>query len=248
MDDAPGRSARKMARRERRWATYLLIGFLVLDAIVLLFSIEASRVANGSLLALTFALGLWVLYEKLSARVTRHFSRARAYDAGAQGEEEVARMLAGESPEEYFVASDLVFPAGNIDHVVFCRSGALFAIETKSCKGRVDRRGEGLMINDVPFDRDPIEQVTREALWVKDTIAHELGITIYVRAVVLFTQAFVNVRGPIRGVEVSSLRYLKRVLSLLPTSADQREVLWHNRDRIAATLRGQHPRSDQAAA
>lgn len=164
------------------------------------------------------------------------YSEAKRVDRGAEAEEEVTRVLKGMSPDDFLAIDDVPFPGGNIDHVVIARTGAVFAIETKSSKGRVDSRGDTLTLNDAPMDRDPIDQALREALWVKDRMGDILGSAPYVTAVVLFTHANVNVRGRIRKVEVSSLKYLKHILTTLPSSNALGEGLWRRREEIASLL------------
>jgi hypothetical protein len=181
-------------------------------------------------------------------RVDSHIADARKADRGAQAEERVASILAGKSPSQYFVISDIAFPFGNIDHFVISRAGGVFAIETKSVKGRIDSRGGTLLLNGTPMDRDPIQQALREAIWVKERIGEALGQRPYVRAVVLFTQAYVNVRERIRDVDVAGLGFLDRVLTTLPSSTSQSDILWRNRETIAAALTHAQPLPDRRAA
>jgi len=236
MEGKPGKSTRKRARRERRWALSLLIFILVLDLVALVLGFEALKVAGGSLVAIIFVLVLWIVSDKVMHKVDSHIEKARRADKGAQAEERVAEILAGKSPSEFFVISDVAFPFGNIDHVVISRPGEVFAIETKSVRGRVDTRGELLVLDGTLMERDPIQQALRGAMWVKDRIGDALGQRPYVRAVVLFTQAHVNVRGRIRDVDVASLRFLDRILTTLPSSGSQSESLWRNREFVAETL------------
>jgi len=236
MEGKPGESTRQRARRERRWAFSLLVLILILDLATLVLGFEAAKVAGGSLLAIIFVLVLWIVADKVMNRVDSHIANARRADKGAQAEERVARVLSGKSSSEFFVISDVAFPYGNIDHVVISRSGGVFAIETKSARGRVDSRGDILLLDGARMERDSIQQALREAIWVKERIGDVLGQRPYVRAVVLFTQAFVNVRERIRDVDIASLRFLDRVLTTLPSAASQSESLWRNREAVAAAL------------
>lgn len=236
MEGKPGESTRKRARRERRWALSLLILILLLTLVTLVLGFEANKVAGGSMLGIIFVLALWIVSDKVMHRVDSHIAKARKADKGAQAEERVATILAGKSPSDFFVISDVSFPIGNIDHVVISRAGGVFAIETKSVKGRVDSRGEMLLLDGTPMERDPIQQALREAIWVKERIGDVLGQRPYVTAVVLFTQAYVNVRKRIRDVDVASIRFLDRVLTTLPSTASQSGSIWRNREAMAAAL------------
>jgi hypothetical protein len=244
----PGASTRQRARRERRWAKSLLILLLILDLVALVLGIEAMKVAGGSLLAIIFVLILWILSDKVMHRVDTHIETAHRADKGAAAEERVARILDGEYPGEFFVINDVMFPGGNIDHVVISRSGAVFTIETKSGGRRVDARGETLLLDGKPFERDPVQQALREAMWVKERLGEVVGQKPYVTAVVLFTDAYVNVRERIRDVNIASLGFLDRILTTVPSATLQRESLWKKRQAILAALAQAQPRSGRRAA
>jgi hypothetical protein len=59
---------------------------------------------------------------------------------GARAEEDAADVLEVLG-EDYFILHDIESPFGNIDHLVFAKSGNIFLIETKLHRGRLKSMG-----------------------------------------------------------------------------------------------------------
>lgn len=113
------------------------------------------------------------------------------------------------------VVHDIVLPGGrgNIDHVVVTGRG-IYAIETKSHRGAVTFDGSRLLLNGHPFEKDVLAQTYAEAMALRDYLATVSGgEKHYVLPVLVFTRAFVKVRGGAKGVRVLPLRWLVGQLS-----------------------------------
>jgi hypothetical protein len=190
---------------------------------------------SGSALVI-IALLIEIASDRLSRKADSYFDDADDFEKGAEAEELAARILGGDSAEQYYVINDVPCPYGNIDHVVISRDGGVFAIETKSTSGTVDSDGDSLQVNGRLPDRDPIRQVRRNAMWLKDAIGRVTTKKPYVTAVVFFPHAYVNVRKPVQGVVISSARFLPRVLRRPPRFTSHQDRLWTMRSELSASL------------
>ena len=121
------------------------------------------------------------------------------WSQGAEGEEVFGAVLAGLVDEGWHAIHDVSFGRGNIDHVLI-GPGGLFAIETKSRRGRV------------PVDRlDP--KMLGQAYAEKKTLETITGMK--VQALLVFSQAYLvgSVPASRRGVTVLPARMLAGFLS-----------------------------------
>lgn len=185
---------------------------------------------------LTISLIVYIITERIEKGADRYFNTAADFERGAETEEEVAALLSGSAPDQYYVLNDVPCPNGNIDHVVLSREGGVFVIETKSSPGRIDASGGKLLVNGIAPDRDYVRQARRNAMWLKETLGHIVGHKPYVAAVLLFPNAYINIRKPIMDVVISSRPFLMRVLSTIPRYTIQHEDLWSKRMQIGEAL------------
>jgi hypothetical protein len=125
---------------------------------------------------------------------------------GARGEERVGDLLA-QLGEEYHVIHDVVVGRGNIDHVVVGPTG-IFVIETKSHGGKVTEQNGQLRLNGRPLEKDFLAQGYAEAMALKEYLRKVSGKDFYVVPYVVFTAAFVTVRGTPKGVGVIPGKWL----------------------------------------
>ncbi len=148
----------------------------------------------------------------------------RAVDArrGAVAEEDVGSLL-GELPAGYFVVHDFVSKRGNIDHIVISTKGIL-AIETKSHRGVVRSEGELLKRDGRLFEKDFIRQAWAEAYSIRDLLASHGISAPKPQPVLLFSNAEVQVRTQVRGVEVIGRRYLPLYLKRLQNRLSENEA------------------------
>lgn len=175
---------------------------------LLLIPVEYYVLARGHLLwgavvAVVYVVSIKSLEEaglKLKKRITDA-------DTGAKAEQAVAEALL-ELPDEYYVFHDLEFAGFNIDHVVLGPNG-IFLVETKSQKGNITQENDVLLRNGRKFFKDFLKQCWRQAYSLQDHLgAVELqGQTI--KPMLCFARGFVEIRGPVRGVAVLNVGYLR---------------------------------------
>jgi hypothetical protein len=238
MADKPERYSRKIARISRRRGYLLLLVTLGIALFMVALSVGSFILGLSGTLALSIALTLFIVAERIDRRASRAFESADKAERGAQAEELTEHVLGGLVPQEYFTFHNVPTPLGDLDHVVITRKGGVFAIETKSHSGRIDvAEGRVLVDGNLP-DRDYVQQALDNAVWLKDQIGALLGEKPYVTAVLHFPNAYVNVRESIRDVIVASGSFLPRVLTTLPRSTSQSEMLWTHRTEIRDKLVG----------
>ncbi len=142
--------------------------------------------------------------------------------SGRKGEEEVARLLA-ELPPDTYVIHDLWIPdVGQIDHVVLSPRG-IFVVETKNHRGHVTYDNGRLLLNGKPLRKNPLDQVKATSAALSHLIHREIGIREFVKPVLCFNRAFVEVQGYTQNVWVTSgkglVPYLLSFPERLPQSA-----------------------------
>lgn len=137
-----------------------------------------------------------------------------AWRIGAAGERKTGRHLAGLEEYGFVVLHDRKVPGygGNLDHVVIGPTG-VWAVETKSLRGKVDIRGDSLRIGGRSQDRI-IDQVYRQATSIQIALETEPG-----SVGILVTPVICLHRGElpfftktVRGVRLASGRQLVRLL------------------------------------
>jgi hypothetical protein len=227
---------RLIARKRRARARLLLLLLLGFSLIVVAVSLGSLLTGVGGSLAIILALVLQIVGEKIGRTADRDTEIADRYARGADAEEAVARILAGQLADSYFAFHDVPCPNGNIDHVVISRRGGVFAIETKSSTGSVYASDDGLIVDGHAPSKDFIRQALRNSMWLKDRIGEVLGERPYVTSILLFPNAYVGVRRPIQGVIVSSAAYLPRALDSGATASYQRDKLWTSRHKLRDAL------------
>ena len=191
--------ARKLERNKRLVSRLFLLAGLAVLLLLVFFTVGAAiSGAAGATLVAVAAL-LYILGDKLFAWSDRAHASANRASKGVKAEEEVRAILAGLCGDEYFVAHDIPSPAGNIDHLVVAHHGGIFVIETKSSKGRVETKGDQLLLNGQPMPGDPVRQTLRNAMWVKDKAREAVAEEPYITAILLFTDAYIVTMEPVRG-------------------------------------------------
>ena len=128
-------------------------------------------------------------------------------DTGARAEQAVAAALQT-LPDDYYVFHDLEFPGFNIDHVVLGPNG-IFLVETKSQKGNITQEHGALLRNGRKFFKDFLKQCWRQSHSLRDHLgADNLG-GVSITPILCFSRGFVEIRGPVRGVAVLNIGYLR---------------------------------------
>ena len=166
----------------------------------------------------------WV--KGMGDKADRYSKRALDARRGAVAEEAVGSLLE-ELPAGYFVVHDFVSKIGNIDHIVISKKGIL-TVETKSHRGVVTCEGKMLKREGQPFEKDFIKQAWAEALSIRDLLAGHGKSEPKPQPVILFTNAYVQVRQQVRGVEIVGRRYFPAYLKRLPNriSASEAEKIF----------------------
>jgi hypothetical protein len=151
--------------------------------------------------------------------------------AGAEAEEKVGERLAVLEKRGWQVLHGVMKPGGNdsdIDHIVWGPRG-IFVIETKAHRGKVGVEAGVLTFDGRMPERDPVNQVVHNTLFVKDHLKQELRREYWVVSVVCLTEAFIpdyRVDIPRRKVHVIKV---ERLIDFLETYDDTRPL---RRDQI----------------
>lgn len=121
---------------------------------------------------------------------------------GAQAEVKVSEFLQG-LPYGYAVINDLECPMGNIDHIVLGPTG-MFMIETKSHKGIITlSRDERILLhNHLPFEKNVLKQMFNQLFWLRDELNYMGKKAPFIYALMVFTDAVVDVDKPIKNVSI----------------------------------------------
>ena len=212
-----GAGARKM--ENSRWLTALFI-LIIMSAGIYYYTKSVKVIATlGLPVALVVFVGIihWVKAwgDKAEAVADRALDARR----GAVAEEAVGNLLC-ELSAGYFVVNDFVSKRGNIDHIVVSRKGIL-TIETKSHRGVVTCEGE-LKRDGKPFEKDFIKQAWAEAYSIRDLLTEKGVCNLRPQPVILFTDADVQVKGKIRGVQIIGIKDFHAFLEGLPVWMSER--------------------------
>ena len=159
-----------------------------------------------------------------------------AWGTGAEGERATARDLAGLGDAGFVILHDRRVPGygGNIDHVAIGPTG-VWAIETKSLRGKVEIDGDDLKVGG--YRRDKIvDQVYREAVAVQVALGAsvtKLGLTV-TPVICLHRGELPFFNKTVRGVRLASGRQLARLLRTgeARLTAEQVQTLAREADRL----------------
>ncbi|MBE1424855.1 hypothetical protein H4684_001494 [Desulfomicrobium macestii] len=160
---------------------------------------------------LNWGVGVAVFYfvsikslEQAGLKLKKRISDA---DTGAKAEQAVAEALQ-ELPNDYYVFHDLEFPGFNIDHVVLGPNG-IFLVETKSQKGNITQQNDVLLRNGRKFFKDFLNQCWSQTYSLRDHLNAERLRGFSIKPILCFSRGFVEIRGPVRGVAVLNVDYLR---------------------------------------
>jgi len=163
-------------------------------------------------LALGFA---WLVGEAVVVAIDRFREREKRAIQGAEGEEAVGAIL--DRLPNIQVQHDVKIPYGNIDHLVHRKDGAVFVLETKSHRGgKIEARNGQLLRDGKLLQKDSVAQVQRNVAHVKDDLRARYGLTPWIHAAVVFTNAFVEPHCEVGHVEVINISYLERWMAKKP--------------------------------
>ena len=86
-------------------------------------------------------------------------------------------------------------------------------METKSHWGEVTYDGTALLINGKHPEKNFIKQTFNNVFWLKAELKKQTGLNVYVKAVIVFTNAFVGVADTIKGISVINKEHLIETLT-----------------------------------
>jgi hypothetical protein len=124
-------------------------------------------------------------------------------------------------PNNYFVLNDFVTKKGTTDYILVGPKGIL-TIETKSHKGVVTKNGERLLRDGHPFEEDFIKQAWAQSYFVRDLLAEKGVCALRTQPVIVFTDADVQVKEKVRGVQIIGIKDLHPFLEALPVWMSER--------------------------
>jgi len=216
----PGVGVRKM--EAARWLAALFF-LIVLFVGIYHYNKSVKTIATlGIPVILVVAVGFLYCVNALGDKAEALSKRALDARRGAVAEEAVGNLL-GELPAGFFVVNDFVSKRGNIDHIVISTKGIL-TVETKSHRGVVTCEGEMLKRDGKPFEKDFIKQAWAQAYFIRILLIRHGISAPEPQPVLLFANAYVQVRQQVRGVEIVSRRYLPAYLEQLKNRMTAKEA------------------------
>jgi len=172
--------------------------------------------------------------EALGEKNEKFTDRSIAWKQGVEAEESVDGLLEA-LPNNYFVIKDFVTKKGTTDYIVVGPKGIL-TIGTKSHKGVVTKNGEKLLLDGLPFEEDFIKHAWAQSYFVRDLLAQNGVCALRTQPVIVFTDADVQVKGKVRGVQMIGSKDLHAFLEGLPVWMSERlskgiiDCLWSNQN------------------
>jgi hypothetical protein len=213
-----------------RWLTVLGCVVILFAGIYLFHKSRGSIAALGLPVALVVFVGVICLVKAMGAKAAAFADRAVDAGHGATAADAAGKLL-GELPPGFSAVHDFVSGRGNIEHIVVSPKGIL-TIETKSHKGIVSCAGEMLQRDGLPLEKDFIKQAWGHAYCVRDFLESHGIRAPRPQPVLLFIHADVQIRRPVRGVEIIGARYFPVFLKRLSNRMDTKEA-----DKIAEVLK-----------
>jgi hypothetical protein len=226
----PGKGARDLAdRRYLSRQRYVLPLLIILGTLVIFIVPLCFRSGLGMLVPFCILLAL-VPIKAIGRRIDRSVKEERLAVRGAKGEELIGTMLEGLA-DRFLVFHDLPCPYGNIDHLIVSRQ-TVFLIETKAHRGRVSVVNGEVRINQRPPEKDFIAQVARNTDWLRAQLEAKLRTKIWIKPILVFTNAFVENPGLIRNIQVIPKAFLLNTISRSSRSGGALK-LWENNEVLA---------------
>jgi hypothetical protein len=215
-----GKGAREMAN-SRHIKAAILAGILLVVGLLMLTNLN--RIAKMGLPAvIVLVLLVRVGGDHIEKRALHFKKRAKDADRGAEAEEKVAFKLE-QLPEGYHAFHDVAFDGFNIDHIVV-GPGGIFLVETKSHRGKIDAKGDTLLLNGKPPMKDFLKQTWSQTFHLKEFLWKMTSKEWDVKPVLCFTNAYVAVRRPVKGIAINNIKYLNKYLSQQPPTLPPEDV------------------------
>jgi len=205
-----GQSTREMAQKRRKKSIQFLIFALIIAVAIYLFSTNKEAMgAIGGIGVLIMLVAIKVIPNILVDQSKKQDKLERRAIRGAVGEEKIGDLL-DELGEDFFVINDVNSQFGNIDHVLIGKYCGILLIETKSHGGKVTVENETLLLNGHLPEKDFIKQPLNNTYWLRDQLTPIIGTKPWITSVIVFTNAFVSVYKPIKGITITNKKFLKQ--------------------------------------
>ena len=117
--------------------------------------------------------------------------------------------------------SKFVTKKGTTDYIVVGPKGIL-TIDTKNHGGVVTNNGGILLRDGHPFEKDFIKQAWAQSYFVRDLLAEKGVCALRTQPVIVFTDADVQGKERVRGVQIMGIKDLHEYLEGLPVWLSER--------------------------
>jgi hypothetical protein len=231
----PAGESTSMIAQYYKGMTKLDKGFLYFTVIISIFLLLILIFLKNNFL--TYFIGITALgfvsremigalkFTKADEKKTRSFSK------GAKGEMEVGAILESLGAD-FKVWHDVPSKRGNIDHVVLSKRGMLFMVETKANSGRVSIKNSTLLINNQTYDKNMFQQCRNNLFDLRDMVQEQTGLSVWVSACLVFTNAFVERSKPISNIRIVNKKYLQQAINEILHSEKGNYQLWAKVDDL----------------
>lgn len=213
-----GLGARKMAYSHVAIGLFFL--FLSIGGIYRYMGSTQAIASLGLTVMVIVSVNIFHWAEARGDRRKKFTDRAIAWKQGAVAEESVDGVLEA-LPNNYFVIKDFVTKKGTTEYIVVGPKGIL-TIGTKSHKGVVTNNGEKLLRDGHPFEKDIIKQAWAQSYFVRDLLAEKAVCALRTQPVIVFTDADVQVKERVRGVQIIGIKDLHAFLEGSPVWMSER--------------------------
>lgn len=236
-----GKSTRQMAKRRRNASLSLLV--LAFGIALLIYFVlqnkEILRLGSGTVLLLLIFLK--ILPDLLDKPLKSQKKAEKRAVRGAIAEEKIANILTKLDPQSFLVLHDLPSPYGNIDHIVIGKENGVFLLETKAHGGKVNMSDDRLLVNGKAPEKNFIAQALRNTYWLRDEIEKVTGFKVRILPVVVFTNAYVDIEEPIKGVYVMNGKFLLKLLMRKSWQGANPTKVWIARDMLLESIYNAKP-------
>lgn len=203
-----GLSTLRRHRKEMVPWSYVLFGSLLISFAVLVLFLVGLAPFWGPVSCLPVMLLAYMAWNKKTDRTND------TWGEGARGEVRVGAELERLYEQGFHVFHDWDSGRGNVDHFVVGPTG-VFAVENKAWTGKITAEGGHLARNGfvVRGKGEPVRQARENAKRIRTLVAETSGVRAYVTPVLCFSKAEVAFYGRIRGVEVTTIGSLNKIVA-----------------------------------
>ncbi|MGE5892438.1 MAG: nuclease-related domain-containing protein [bacterium] len=204
-----GRSSRQPAKKH--YTARVFITLTSISAVALLIYLMPNMKGFGIAGMVVAGLVMKIIMNTPNRELETYERLERRAAKGAKAEEKIGDRLR-ELSNEYAVFHDIESPYGNVDHLVIDKQNNVFLVETKSHSGEVTYDGSMLLINKKPVEKDFIAQIFKNTFWIRAEIKKQASLDVFVKPVLVFTNAVVKIPGTVKNISIINKKYLMKIL------------------------------------